>query len=31
MKGLRFELCVCHLGVVLIVYYFVNMLDHDEW
>jgi len=30
-KGLEFESCVCHLCVILIVYYFGTMLDHDEW
>jgi len=31
LRGLMFELCVCHLCVVLIGYYFNNnMLDHDE-
>jgi len=30
MRGLGFELYVCPLCVILIVYYFNNMFDHDE-
>jgi len=31
MKGLEFESYVCQLHVSLIVYYFDNIRDHDEW
>ena len=31
MRGLGFKFCVCQLYVILIVYYFDNMLEHDEW
>ena len=30
LKGLGFESYVCQLCVILIVYYFSNMIDHDE-
>ena len=31
VRGLKFKSCICHLYVILIVYYFNNnMLEHDE-
>jgi len=30
LRGLMFELCVYQLCVILIMYYFNNMFDHDE-
>jgi len=31
LKGLGFKSYIYQLCVILIVYYFGNMLDHDEW